>query len=189
MLVDTDSSVDILYLSTIDKLHLPRSHLQPAYTTLTGFTCHSVHPVGMDSSYNDIIGRSILTALRAIVSPMHLKLKFSTVRDIGEICRDQRRARICYQTSVPPQKGNLEMGVKRSRQNHSEICIVRNAEEQDNSPKERENLKKPHEEVEIMPFNQANPEKTFHVGTLIDNDHNRIQSMALQRWQHLPPKQ
>ncbi|GAA0168124.1 hypothetical protein LIER_40500 [Lithospermum erythrorhizon] len=39
----------------------------------------------LDSSYNGLIGRPILTALRAIVCPLDLKLKFLTVGGIGEI--------------------------------------------------------------------------------------------------------
>ncbi|GAA0164228.1 hypothetical protein LIER_19916 [Lithospermum erythrorhizon] len=54
-----------------------------------------------DSSYNGLIGRPILTALRAIVSPVHLKVKFPTPRGTGETCGDQKKAQICYQTSIP----------------------------------------------------------------------------------------
>ncbi|GAA0172293.1 hypothetical protein LIER_26145 [Lithospermum erythrorhizon] len=38
MLVDTGSSVDILYISTFDKLQLPRSIIQPLSTPLTGLS-------------------------------------------------------------------------------------------------------------------------------------------------------
>ncbi|GAA0157565.1 hypothetical protein LIER_14806 [Lithospermum erythrorhizon] len=47
MPVHTGSSTDILYLSTYDKLHLPRSHIQPIATPLTGFTGHVVYPLGI----------------------------------------------------------------------------------------------------------------------------------------------
>ncbi|GAA0145619.1 hypothetical protein LIER_36153 [Lithospermum erythrorhizon] len=94
MLVDTRSSADILYLSTFDKLCLPKSMRQPVRTPLTGFTSHSFYPLGVtilmvkmgtwltsttiraqftmvdipDSSYNGLIGRPILTTTEAIVS-------------------------------------------------------------------------------------------------------------------------
>ncbi|GAA0155731.1 hypothetical protein LIER_13398 [Lithospermum erythrorhizon] len=75
-----------------------------------------------DPSYNGLIGRPILTALRAIVSPVHLKMKFPTPGGIWEVCGDQNRARICYQTSVPPlNKGPNGQDRKRSRENHMEI--------------------------------------------------------------------
>ncbi|GAA0159801.1 hypothetical protein LIER_16500 [Lithospermum erythrorhizon] len=47
MFVDTVSSADILYLSTFDKLQLPRSLLQPLHTLLTRFTGHSIHAMGV----------------------------------------------------------------------------------------------------------------------------------------------
>ncbi|GAA0167779.1 hypothetical protein LIER_22638 [Lithospermum erythrorhizon] len=123
MLVDTGSSADILYLAAYDRLGLPRNLLKPACTPLTGFTGHSIYPVGIagldftvgeaprtstirasftmvdisDPSYNGLIGRPILTALRAIVSPLHLKMKFSTTGGVGEVSEDQKRAGVCYQ--------------------------------------------------------------------------------------------
>ncbi|GAA0181604.1 hypothetical protein LIER_30258 [Lithospermum erythrorhizon] len=42
MLVDTGSSIDILYLSTYDKLGFPYNVLQPMHMPLTGFTRNSV---------------------------------------------------------------------------------------------------------------------------------------------------
>ncbi|GAA0176486.1 hypothetical protein LIER_29467 [Lithospermum erythrorhizon] len=104
MLVDTCNSVDLLYLSTFDKLRLPRSLIKPLHTVLTGFTGHTIQAVGEvtldftvgegtkistirahftvvdleDSSYNELIGRPILTTLHAIVSLVHLKMKFPT---------------------------------------------------------------------------------------------------------------
>ncbi|GAA0144560.1 hypothetical protein LIER_42810 [Lithospermum erythrorhizon] len=108
MLVDTGSSADVLYLSTFDKLELPRSLLQPLHTPITGFTCHSINVMGVGmldftvgaytkvstiraqftmvdidyTSYNGLICRPILTALTAIVSRVHLKMKFPTPRGI-----------------------------------------------------------------------------------------------------------
>ncbi|GAA0138365.1 hypothetical protein LIER_00124 [Lithospermum erythrorhizon] len=116
MLVDTGSSADILYLRAYDKLGLARKHLKPVATLLTGFTGHSIHPMGVaeldvtvrkgsrmvtvrasftvvdiaDPSYNGLIGRPLLTALRAIVSHLRLKMKFPTPGGIGEIIGDQR---------------------------------------------------------------------------------------------------
>ncbi|GAA0141129.1 hypothetical protein LIER_02344 [Lithospermum erythrorhizon] len=158
MLVDTDSSLDILYMSTYDKLQLSRSLLQPFHTPLTGFTGHSVFTTGVvtldftvscgsksstiraqftvvdikDPSYNGLIGRPILTALRAIVSPIHLKMKF-------------------------PTPGGIE-----------------GEEEEDNEPKERESEKKgePNAELESVPF-QREVEKTFRIGTNLESKHRR----------------
>ncbi|GAA0183935.1 hypothetical protein LIER_42486 [Lithospermum erythrorhizon] len=47
MLVDTGSSTDIIYFSAFYKLNLPRSIIEPMRTPLTGFTGHSVYPLGV----------------------------------------------------------------------------------------------------------------------------------------------
>ncbi|GAA0155893.1 hypothetical protein LIER_13514 [Lithospermum erythrorhizon] len=127
MLVDTGSLADILYLQAYDRLGLPRKHLKPVSTPLTGFTSHSVYPTGIaeldltvgealrsvtvrasftvvdiaDPSYNVLIGRPLLNALRAVVSLIHLKMNFSTSRGIGEVIGDQKKARVYYQLSIP----------------------------------------------------------------------------------------
>ncbi|GAA0158211.1 hypothetical protein LIER_15298 [Lithospermum erythrorhizon] len=159
MLVDTGSSADILYLSTYDKLQLPPNHIQPIATPPTRFTGHVVYPLRIatpdlmvrtenktttikaqftvvdinDPSYNGLIGRSILTALRAIVSLLHLKLKFPTAGGIGEACGNQKKARICYEASVPPvNKPTAESGKKYCRKNQLEIRTVRKGEKEDN---------------------------------------------------------
>ncbi|GAA0174454.1 hypothetical protein LIER_27842 [Lithospermum erythrorhizon] len=164
MLVDTGSLVDILYVSTFDKLHLPRSLIQPLHTPLMEFTGHSINAmevvvmdftVGADTkvttiraqftvvdiedhSCNGLIGWPILTALRAIVSPVHLKMKFPTPGGIGEVCGDQKKERRCYQTSVPLlNKGPSVHERKRGRENHMKINTVKGEDKEDNSPKER----------------------------------------------------
>ncbi|GAA0158315.1 hypothetical protein LIER_38616 [Lithospermum erythrorhizon] len=158
MLVDTGSSADVLNLSTYDKLRLPRNMLQQMHTPLIVIDIQ-------DSTYNGLIERPILTALTEIVSPLHLKMKFPTTRGIGEICGNQKKARMCYQTSVPPLGKEKEKSKKRIRENHPEVMSMRgeNYKENDNSPKERENLKRlvPHEEIVKVPFAEKEPKKTF----------------------------
>ncbi|GAA0144749.1 hypothetical protein LIER_05112 [Lithospermum erythrorhizon] len=179
MLVDTGSSADILYISTYDKIHLPRSHIQPIATPLTGFTGHIVYPLGIamldftigtgnktttikaqftvvhieDPSYNRLIGRPIRQRNSFPSASQH---EISTSGGIGEACGNQKRARICYQASVPAvNKPAGESGKKLYRKNQLEIRAVRNGEEEDNSPKEKESQKRsaPHEELEEIPFN------------------------------------
>ncbi|GAA0145173.1 hypothetical protein LIER_05426 [Lithospermum erythrorhizon] len=150
MLVDTGSPVDILYISTFDKLQLPRSIIQPLSTPLTGFIGHSIRAMGVASLdltmgsgskattvRTQFIGHPTLTALRAVVSPAHLKMKFPTPGGIGEMTGDQQKAIRCYQTSVPPVNRNpREFQVKRARENHMEINSIK-TEEEDNSYKEK----------------------------------------------------
>ncbi|GAA0141329.1 hypothetical protein LIER_02496 [Lithospermum erythrorhizon] len=119
MLVDTGSSADILYLAAYDRLGLPSNLLKPSCTPLTCFTRHSIYPVGIaeldftvgeaprtstirvsftvvdisDHSYNGLIGHPILTALRAIVSYLHLKIKFPTTGGVGEVSGTRKELR------------------------------------------------------------------------------------------------
>ncbi|GAA0184156.1 hypothetical protein LIER_42526 [Lithospermum erythrorhizon] len=105
---------------------LPCKHLKQVSTPLTGFTGHSVYPTGiaeldltvgeaprtttvrasftvvdiLNPSYNGLIGRPLLNDLRAMVSHLHLKMKFPTSEGVGEISKDQEKARVCYQLSI-----------------------------------------------------------------------------------------
>ncbi|GAA0157827.1 hypothetical protein LIER_15008 [Lithospermum erythrorhizon] len=120
MLVDTGSWVDILYISTFDKLQLPRSLIQPLSTQLTGFTGHSINTMGVVP-----LDLTVGSGLKAITINAHF-----TVVDIED------------------QSYNGLIGVggiqrKRTRENHLEINSVKvEGEEKDNSPKERESKKK-----------------------------------------------
>ncbi|GAA0161011.1 hypothetical protein LIER_17430 [Lithospermum erythrorhizon] len=129
-----------------------------------------------DHSYNGHIGCRILTTLRAIVLPVHLKMKFPTSGGIREVCGGQKKARRCYQTSVPPlNKRPNEHERKKSRENHMEINTVKSEANEDNSPKERESEKRamPHEEVLTVPFTQEHKERTFRIGTKLGKDHKQ----------------
>ncbi|GAA0143191.1 hypothetical protein LIER_03934 [Lithospermum erythrorhizon] len=173
MLVDTGFSADILYLQAYDKLGLSRKHLKPVATPLTGFTGHSIHPMGIteldvtmgqgsrvitvrasftvvniaDPSYNGLIGRPLLTALRAIVSPVYLKMKFLTLEGVGEMMGDQKRGCECYQSS----QSNGTTTVKTLRVKRGE----------------------PHEDLETIAFNEARPDRVFNIGTRLSEGHQR----------------
>ncbi|GAA0141063.1 hypothetical protein LIER_02294 [Lithospermum erythrorhizon] len=179
MLVDTCSSLDILYLSTLDKLQLPRNLLQPFHTPLTSFTGHSVYAMG-------IVALNFTMGAGTKGVPNDRSKSYCIAHSpedeihypggIGEICGDQKRARICYQTSVPPlNKGKNEQKNKRGRENHIEVNMMRNEEEEDNSPKERERGKKgePHQEIEKVPFKRELNDKTFRIGMNLGEKHKQ----------------
>ncbi|GAA0170451.1 hypothetical protein LIER_24702 [Lithospermum erythrorhizon] len=148
MMVDTGSFADILYLGAYDKLGLPRKLLKLACTSLTRFTGQSSYPVGIaeldftvgeaprtvtvgasftmveisDHPYNGLIGRPLINALRAVISYLHLKMKFPTSEGIGEILGDRKRTRVCYQLSVPRGMSLKEPPKqKRPRENRSSV--------------------------------------------------------------------
>lgn len=52
------------------------------------------------SKYNAIIGRRTLKKLRVITSTYHLKMKFQTANEIGEVKGDQVVARRCHNTTL-----------------------------------------------------------------------------------------
>lgn len=65
------------------------------------------HVISAASSYNAILGRTTITALRAITSIPHLKMKFPTDFGVGEVVGDQNTARQCYLVTVKPKKTNI----------------------------------------------------------------------------------
>ncbi|XP_019163610.1 PREDICTED: uncharacterized protein LOC109159953 [Ipomoea nil] len=121
ILVDTGSSVNVLYLETFTKMGLTREQLRPVQTPLAGFTGDSVEaegsitlPVEIGSYpdvqklsmkfivvnlaclHNAILGRPGLEDLGALISIEHLCLKFRTPNGIGTVRCDRKVARDCY---------------------------------------------------------------------------------------------
>ncbi|GAA0170816.1 hypothetical protein LIER_24997 [Lithospermum erythrorhizon] len=111
MLVDTGSLGDILFRDTYLKLGMSRAQIRPVANPLVGFTGDAVSPLGMsnlmvtmgkhpqqamkmveftivdmaDGTYNGIIGRPTLSQFKAVVSLIHLKMKFPTRHGRGEM--------------------------------------------------------------------------------------------------------
>ena len=52
------------------------------------------------SSYNAILGRPVLVAMRAVTSIYHLCLKFPTPSGVEVVRGNQYEARMCYTSSV-----------------------------------------------------------------------------------------
>lgn len=133
VLIDNGSSVDILYYSAYSRMDLGDRKIDNAkISPLYGFTRNEVkvigtvdmpvlfgsppckswqivkfHVINAMSSYNAIMGRTTLTALKAITSITHLKMKFPTEFGVGEVCGDQRDSRQCYLSSEIPNKHNF----------------------------------------------------------------------------------
>ena len=109
-LIENGSSVDILYLDVLEKMKISPQSLRAAASPLHGFTRDSIFPVGSielavsfgeeptrstvvlnfmvvkgRSSYNAILGRPTLVAMRAVTSIYHLCLKFPTPGGVGVI--------------------------------------------------------------------------------------------------------
>ena len=125
VLIDNGSSADIIFASTFDKMGIGREKLEPVNTHLRGFSGEKVLPLGsiqlvltlgdppcqatttarfliVDalSSYNMLLGRPSLNALKAILSAYHMMIKFPTVNGVGMVRGDQRVAREFYSASM-----------------------------------------------------------------------------------------
>ena len=56
--------------------------------------------VDAPSTYNMLLGRPSLNAMKAIPSAYHLMIKFPTISGVGMVRGDQRVARECYSASM-----------------------------------------------------------------------------------------
>ena len=125
VLVYNGSSTDIIFASAFDKMGIRRERLEPINTHLRGFSGEKVLPLGsiqlvftlgdprcqatmttrfliVDTpfSYNMLLGRPSLNAIKAIPSVYHMMIKFPTVSGVGMVRGDQRVARECYSASI-----------------------------------------------------------------------------------------
>ncbi|GAV85112.1 hypothetical protein CFOL_v3_28551, partial [Cephalotus follicularis] len=174
ILIDSDSSADILYKHAFDQLKIPVDQLKPVKTPLVGFAGEMVNPLGSidlsvvagtaprqtqvqmtflvvdkPSPYNAIIGRPGLNLMEAIVSTRHLLMKFPTRFGVGEARGDQQAARQCYKTAI------LDHGKEK-------VLFITNVELRGDVEPERPH---PVEDVVQVPLEVGNPERTFQVGS------------------------
>ena len=125
VLVDNGSSVEIIFASTFDKMGIGREKLEPVNACLHGFSREIVLPLGLvqlvltlgdplcqdtttmrflivdaPSTYNMLLGRPSLNAIRAVPSAYHMVIKFPTANEVGMVRGNQRIARECYSASM-----------------------------------------------------------------------------------------
>lgn len=81
--------------------------------------------VRVESLYNAILGRPVLTAFQAVASIPHLKLKFPTENGVGEMRGDEKTARIIMLEDLEKDKdlGSAE-GNKRRRTKDGAVGTV-----------------------------------------------------------------
>ncbi|XP_025669810.1 uncharacterized protein [Arachis hypogaea] len=127
-LLDPGSSADILFYSTFTKMKLSEKLIQPSSGELIGFSGERVPIMGhiwlkttmgeiptsksIDiqylivncySPYNIILGRPALNIFRAVVSTLHLCVKFPVQENkIATVYADHQEARQCYNAGLKP---------------------------------------------------------------------------------------
>ena len=127
VLIDTGSSVDILFKRAHEQLNLQNSHYNSCTSPLYGFTGDSVMPLGSmilpvvigeaplqqnvmtnflvvdtPSVFNAILGRPFLSDIQGVLSTHHNVLKFPVGTRAGEVKGDQQAARNCHAVSTDP---------------------------------------------------------------------------------------
>ncbi|XP_015942775.1 uncharacterized protein LOC107468047 [Arachis duranensis] len=137
VLLDPGSSADVLFFTTFEKMKLSTNILQPSVGDLVGFSgervpvmgsiwlqttlgeqpasrTHDIQYLVVDSfsPYNLILGRPFLNRFAAIISTVHLCIKFPLQDDTVAIVHgDLQDARHCYNTSLKPIKRNSDRRV------------------------------------------------------------------------------
>jgi len=134
ILIDTGSSVDIMFKTAFNYMAIPRDRVVSVLRQLLGFAEEKVlplrsielfvtaetHPrqkvimvrflvVDRPSAYNAIFGRTSLNELKAVTSTLNLSMKFPTEEGVGIVKGDQKKARHYYNLSLKstPEKYNL----------------------------------------------------------------------------------
>ncbi|VFQ85584.1 unnamed protein product [Cuscuta campestris] len=173
-LVDTGSSVNVMYSNTFKELGLSRGDLKPIHTPLSGFTGDTIEAEGtitvkagvgdgthqlwvdmefmvvqLDCAHHLILGRPGLEDLECVISPVHLCLKFNTPTGVGIARGNQSLSRSCYVRATK----------RRARvdENVSTICTAIQKEE--GRPRAE-----PVEEVEEVSLDPAEPQWKVKVG-------------------------
>ncbi|KAL2243316.1 UNVERIFIED_CONTAM: hypothetical protein Sindi_0449600 [Sesamum indicum] len=178
VLIDSGSSADIIFKNVVDRMGLENAKLEPVKTPLVGFGGSEVASLGtielpmsmgeepkrktlivkflvVDTpfTYNVILGRSGLNSFWAVISTYHMKMKFPTEYGIGEVSRDQKEARKCYNLSVKGEPRSKKQKVR---------------EDAEPRPYEAEHLK-PSKEYKAIRLVPEDPSKTTRIGSSMND--------------------
>ncbi|XP_072071918.1 uncharacterized protein [Arachis hypogaea] len=152
VLLDPGSSADVLFYSTFIKMQLSDKAMQPSTGELVGFSGERVpikghiwlkttmgNPtltktidiqyliVDCPSPYNIIFGRPALNKFRAVVSTLHLCVKFQVQNKIATVHSDRQQAWQCYNASL--KKTNTQTGAhQRTNETHTTSEVLTLAE-------------------------------------------------------------
>ena len=168
VLIDNGSSADILYYPAFQQMGISREWLVPTNAPLVGFGGMRVLPLGAvtlsvmvgdypqqitknvtflvvdcSSTYNAILERPTLNSWKAVTLTYHLMIKFPTDYEIGELHGSQMAARECYVAMMEMEDQVQALSIEKHR-----------------------TVTEPVEELEEIPLDSSNPDRTTKIGTL-----------------------
>ncbi|KAH9715068.1 hypothetical protein KPL71_020894 [Citrus sinensis] len=169
ILIDTGSSVDVLFKSTLEKMGIADRKLEYTNTSLKGFGGGKLVPLGVvelpitigssptertmildfvvvdeEGPYQMILGRPFLRMSKAVLSNHYLALKYRVNGVVGVVRGDQRIARSCYSSAA------------------REAMQITSLDTRVESKKGRQ---EPVENLETVSLGPENPEKTIRIGS------------------------
>ncbi|XP_016178570.1 uncharacterized protein LOC107621036 [Arachis ipaensis] len=190
VLLDPGSNTDVLFYSTFQKMKLSDNRLQPTGGDLVGFSGERVPILGSVwlkttlsentlfktcdiqylvvncfSPYNLILGRPFLNKFGAIVSTVHLCVKFPVQDEhIVTIHGDHKKARQCYNIGMKFKNGTTQPQI-------NNVLVVDNSAEFADLDPRADFLERPTPtgELQKLHFNK-DPNKYTFVGTAINKE-------------------
>ncbi|XP_019198276.1 PREDICTED: uncharacterized protein LOC109192140 [Ipomoea nil] len=181
VLVDTGSSVNVMYYDTFTQLGLSRKQLSQVRTPLSGFTGDSIETEGsitlevqistpphiktwevefvvvkISCAHNIILGRPVLEDARCVISMEHLCLKFPTPTGVGVARGDQKISQSCYLKAC-------RQITKKDLQVHT--VIERALREEEKRPRAE-----PVVDTEEVILDLSRPDRMVKVGTVLPAD-------------------
>ncbi|XP_052185282.1 uncharacterized protein LOC127796919 [Diospyros lotus] len=178
ILVDSGSSVNLIYWNCFEQMHISQDRLRKVSSPLYSFTGEPVSVAGSvqlpvtlgadpqsvtrqanfmvvkahSAAYNMILGRPLLNDMRAVVSSCYLLMKFPTLSGVGQVRGDQKKARSCYVSSTKGKRAEETLSI-------AEKAIHKSLEE------ETARKPQPVEELEAVRLSDIDPEKLVYVST------------------------
>ncbi|CAL8988522.1 unnamed protein product, partial [Prunus brigantina] len=194
ILVDTGSSVSVMFAEAFNELQVPSHLLNRSITPLVSFSGEVVQPIGSihlpisigaapqrrtittpfliidcPTAYNVILGRPAMAEMKVFISTHMLLLKFPTPYGTGTVRGDQLGARSCYASAVK----------STNRQHRGEALVVTQAHappragtERPEDPREESVTQQaePVEDLELVTLDEDIPDRQVRIGTSLSQE-------------------
>ncbi|GKV31333.1 hypothetical protein SLEP1_g40029 [Rubroshorea leprosula] len=207
--IDTGSSPDILYWSCFQKMQLNPSSLQKYEEPIYGFDNQPVPVEGvitlpiyvgseprfrmasvnflvvkMELAFNTILGRATMCELKAVVSQLHLCMKFPTPQGVGVLKENQKMVKACYQDTF--KKVELAAAPRDSSESHrptqlgQQTMSISDIEHRPEGVEQKAEPVEPMETVETVPLNPDVSERTVKISIKLTEE-ERVELLKFLR--------